>query len=124
MMERRNAIRGTVNTTFPFLVRLHGAVRVASSIFFSEALAFSMLWENASKTSWQLLASAWAKIGASIVSGMLAAAMLPWTTAMWSANWPREKDFGCGLQASLSPGIRSRTRRVVCEFLATNLPGD
>src|SRR6267378_355496 len=113
-MERRNAIRGTDIRTFPFFVKLHVELSRASSIFFSVSFALSRLLAKVSKTSWRLLGSGCEKLGASILSGTAAAVTLPGTDAMCRANWPGEKDFGWGFQASLSSGIRSKTRFVVC----------
>src|SRR5260370_19815645 len=112
--ERRNAIRGTDIRTFPFFVKLHVELSRASSIFFSVSFALSRLLAKVSKTSWRLLGSDCEKLGASILSGTAAAVTLPGTDAMCRANWPREKDLGWGFQASLSSGIRSKTRFVVC----------
>src|SRR5260370_29248201 len=113
-IERMNQIRGTDIKTFPFFVKLHVDVSRASAIFVSVSFALSRLLENVSRTSWRLLGSGCEKLGASMVSGTAAAATLPGTDAMCRANCPREKAFGWGFQASLSAGIRSHTRLVVC----------
>src|SRR5437660_9010357 len=113
-IDRMNPIRGTDIRTFPFFVKLHTDLSRASSIFFRASLALSRLLEKVSKTSWRLLASGCEKFGASILSGTAAAVTLPGRDAMCRANWPSEKDFGCGFQANLSSGIRSNTRFVVC----------
>src|SRR5437879_3124717 len=112
--ERMKPIRGTDIRTFPFFVKLHMEVSRASSIFLRVSFALSRLFEKVSKTSWRLLGSGCEKFGASILTGTAAAATLPGTDAMCRANWPSEKDFGWGFQASLSYGIRSKTRLVVC----------
>src|SRR5882724_3824138 len=113
-MERRKAIRGTDIRTFPFFVKLHVELRRASSIFFKAALALSRLFEKVSRTSWRLFASGCEKFGASIVSGTAAAVTVAGTDAMCKANWPREKAFAWGFHESLSSGMRSKTRFVVC----------
>src|SRR6266853_3248005 len=112
-IERINPTLGTDIKTFPIFVKLHIDVSLASFIFFNVPFAVSRLLEKVSRASWRLFASGWVKLGASKESWAAAVATAPGADAMCRANWPREKAFGWGFHASLSSGIRSKTRRVV-----------
>src|SRR5712691_7785408 len=101
MIERINPILGTDISTFPFFVKLHMDISLASSIFLSVLFALSTPFEKVSRISWRLFASGCAKFGASKESCAAAAATFAGADAMCRANWPREKAFGWGFHASL-----------------------
>src|SRR5258706_13358210 len=95
-IERMNPTLGTDIRTFPFFVKLHMAMSLASSIFFRVPFTVSWLLENVSRISWRFFASAWAKFGTSKESCAIAAERLPGAGGMWGARWPGEQAFARG----------------------------
>src|SRR5665213_2097739 len=116
MMLRITARRGMDITVFSPAFNDHMDMTVASSRPRRTSFTLTRLASNADMISLVDAASFWpngALAGRSYTGTATNPAMLPGTCAMCSASWPRLMDLACGFQASLSPGTRSSTRRVV-----------
>src|SRR5579863_1110954 len=121
MMARGKAPRGIVNTALPFRFSVHVDIILASSKFLTTCFALALPSAQASRISLQLVGSGTAGGENSRESSMAALAMRPGATAMCMASCPSEYAFGCGFQASLLSGTRSRTRCVVFSSISISI---